>query len=72
MYQDTVFIRLFSYKSVRHYGGREITTTPHTCKAYFVKNQTDHTVLVQLDEDCAGFKKGHLIAVNPKDYNIHQ
>lgn len=62
-------VRLFSYKSFRHYGGREITTIAHICRALFVKDQT-HTKVVELLEDCAGFNKGHKIAVDNKDYNV--
>lgn len=62
-------VRLFTYKSFRHYGGREIVTTPHICNASFVADQT-HTQVVELLEDCAGWKKGHKIAVQNKDFNI--
>lgn len=67
---EPITIRLFSYKSFRHYGGREITVTPHLCKALFIKRQSDHTNLVELLEDCIGLKKGHLIAVIDRDFNI--
>jgi len=63
-------IRLYSYKSFRHYGGREITTNAHLCKALFIRTQDDHTNLVKLLEDCAGYKKGHLIAVQDCDFNV--
>ena len=66
----TTSVRLYSYKSFRHYGGREITTTPYICKAEFVANQQDHSIVVKLLEGCAGFKSGHLIAVNPIDFDI--
>jgi len=63
-------IRLYNYKSFRHYGGREINTTHVICDAVFISDQKDGTKLVELLEDCAGFKKGHKIAVLPKDFNI--
>jgi hypothetical protein len=66
---NLIVVRLFTYKSFRHYGGREITTTPHMCKAEFVKDQK-HTQVVKLLEDCAGFKAGHVIAVQNKDFNL--
>jgi len=65
-----ITIRLFTYNSFRHYGGSEITSTPHLCKAIFIKRQNDHTNLVKLLEDCAGFEKGHLIAVIDINFNI--
>lgn len=66
---NQIKVRLYTYKSFRHYGGREITTTTHTCNAVFVADQK-HTQVVELLEDCAGHKKGHKIAVNNKDFNI--
>lgn len=66
----TVKVRLYTYKSFRHYGGREITTTPHVCNATFIKNQIDHTILVELLENCAGHKAGTQIAVLEKDFDI--
>lgn len=63
-------VRLFTYKSFRHYGGREITTTPHICLAKFIKSQSDHTEVVELLEPCAGWKAGHKIAVQTKDFNL--
>ena len=65
-----VNVRLYSYKSFRHYGGREITTIPYICSAILIEEQRDHTFYVELTEDCALFKKGHRIAVLPKDYNV--
>jgi hypothetical protein len=65
-----VNVRLYKYKSFRHYGGREISTSAYLCKAEFMKRQTDHTNLVKLLEDCADYKKGHLIAVIDRDFNI--
>lgn len=60
-------IRLYTYKSFRHYGGREITTKTHLCRALFVDNQTDGTVLFQLLDDCAGYKKGNKVSILAKD-----
>lgn len=65
-----VRVRLFTHKSFRHYGGREIKTTPHVCDALFIMRQRDHTNVVELLEDCAGFKKGHNIAVGDRNFNV--
>lgn len=63
-------VRILQYKSLRHYGGREITVTSHLCKAEFIKHQQDHTVVVRLLADCAGYKDGHIIAINPCDFDV--
>ena len=63
-------IRLFSYKSQRHYGGRDIKSYPHICNAKYIKEQIDHTYLVELTEPCMMFNVGHKIAVLQKDFNI--
>lgn len=65
-----VKIRLLTYKSFRHYGGREITTTSHICSAVLIEQQRDHSFYVELLEDCAGFKKGYKIAVLENNYDI--
>jgi hypothetical protein len=65
-----VNIRLKSYTSIRHYGGREITTHPHYCKAEFICKQCDHSNLVILAEDCDGKKAGYKIAVQDIDFNL--
>lgn len=65
----TVKVRLFTYRSIRHYGGRNITTTAHICNAQLVADDK-HTKIVILLQDCAGYKVGHKIAVQNKDYNI--
>lgn len=65
-----VKVRLYSFKSFRHYGGREITTIPFICEATYLFPQTDDTFVVELDEPCMFFKKGHKIAIMPKDFNI--
>lgn len=67
---DTITVRLYSYKSVRHYGGRNITTAAHTCKASYDISQDDHTHVVYLLEDCAGYKKGHRMAIQTIDFNV--
>lgn len=69
MENQPIKVRLFTSKSFRHYGGREITTTPHICDAIFIADQK-HTQVVQLLSDCAGYSKGHKIAVDNKDFNI--
>lgn len=63
-------VKVYSYKSVRIYGGREITTTFEIVPALFVKDQRDHTHVVELIQDCKSYKKGHVIAVQPKDFNV--
>lgn len=65
-----VIIRLFQYKSFRHYGGRSITSVPHTCKAKFIEQQRDHSFLCELQEPCNGFLAGHKIAVPSGNFNI--
>lgn len=65
-----VKVRLYTYKWFRHYGGREISTESHICNASFIKAQIDHTFVVKLEDDCAGHKKGSMIAVLEKDFNI--
>ena len=66
-----VKVRLFSYKSFRHYGGREITGTPYICAATVVGIQEGHQkYIVELLEPCAGYPTGHKIAVSEKNYNI--
>ena len=67
---QAINIRLYTYKSFRHYGGREISTTPHICKAAVLSENRDNTILVELLEDCAGFKSGHKISIQPKDFNL--
>jgi len=63
-------VRILSYKSFRHYGGREITSTSNICLATFLFSQRDHTNVVELNEDCAGYKKGHKISILPIDFDI--
>lgn len=71
MDMETVKVRLFTHKSFRHYGGREITTTPHICEAVLVGTQSGHQpYIVELLQPCAGFPKGHKIALQEKNYNL--
>lgn len=64
-------IRLYSHKSFRHYGGREITETTHTCEAALVRTQAGHAPYVcKLITACAGYPAGHVIAIMEKDYNV--
>lgn len=65
-------VRLYSFKSFRHYGGREIKSTALLCEAVLIEEQIDRTFYVELLESAAGYNKGHKIAVNPIDYNIIQ
>jgi len=65
----TINVRLYTYKSFRHYGGREITTTPNICPAILIESK-NNTHIVELLKDCAGYKAGHKIGVLNKDYNI--
>ena len=66
-----VKVRLFAYRSFRHYGGREIKTTSHTCSATLVGTQDGHQkYIVELLEPCAGYPTGHKIAVSENNYNI--
>jgi hypothetical protein len=67
---DTLKVRLFTYKSRRHYGGRDVTTFPHICNAKFLYQQTQWSFVVELLEPCAAFPAGHKIAVIEKDFNI--
>ena len=62
-----VQVKLYTYKWYRHYGGRNITTNAHTCKANYLLDQENGTHLVELLEDCANYKAGHKIAVHNKD-----
>jgi len=63
-------VRLFTYKSFRHYGGRVITPTAHICKARLIEIQQDHSYYVELLEDCAGHKCGKKISVIKHNYNV--
>jgi hypothetical protein len=61
-----VNVMLYTYKSIRHYGGREIITTPHSCEANYLYYQDDGTHVVELLKDCANYKAGHKIALLTK------
>lgn len=64
-------VRLLSYKSIRHYGGREIRTYEHMVDATLVALQNDFLrYVVVLNSDAIGYKKGHKIAVCEKDFMI--
>jgi hypothetical protein len=66
-----VNIRLFTYKSRRHYGGRDITTTAHIVKAKLYATQGGHQkYIVDLLEAGAGYPKSHRIAVCENDFNL--
>ena len=58
-------VRINTYKSFRHYGGREIKTTSHIVNATFCFEQPiDSTTVVTLDEAVGdSYPKGHKIAI---------
>lgn len=65
-----VKVRLHNYKSFRHYGGREITTTSEIFDATYVRSQDGHQPhIVKLVGKCFGFPDGHIIAITVKDFN---
>lgn len=63
-------VRVYSYKSFRHYGGREIKVIPFIVNAKYLYSQQDHTEVVELLEGCDAYSKGHKIAIMQKDFNI--
>lgn len=64
-------VRLLSYKSFRHYGGREITTTAHKVSATLVGIQDGYQrYFVELHEPVCGYKKGHKLAICENDFDI--
>jgi len=68
---QTYKVRIVSYKSFRHYGGREITEKVDFVDAVLVALQdSDQRYIVSLNESCAGFPKGHKIAVNENNLII--
>lgn len=74
---QTCKVRLFSYKSTRHYGGREILSHAHIVDATLVALQNDflrYVVVLNTDtKDYKGnlmYRKGHKIAVSEKDFMI--
>lgn len=68
-------IRLNSYKSLRHYGGRDITTFAHVVNATLTALQDggSQPYIFTLDQDVKNhkgqivYKAGHKIAISPKD-----
>lgn len=67
----TVKVRLFYHRSFRHYGGREIKTTPYTCQATVVGVQEgNQKYIVELLEPCAGYPTGHKIAISENNFNV--
>lgn len=66
-----IIVRLTTYKSRRHYGGRHVTPKQHIVKAKFIKEQPGYQpYIVELVEAAAGYNKGHRIAITKKDFNI--
>lgn len=64
-----ILVRVYRYTSVRHYGGRQITTIPFIVKAKYLYSQS-HTEVVELLEGSEAYPKGHKLAVMTKDFNI--
>ena len=68
-------IRLYSYKSLRHYGGRDILTFAHLVNATLTASQdgASQPYIFTLDQDVKNhkgqivYKAGHKIAISPKD-----
>jgi hypothetical protein len=68
---ETFKVRLLSYTSFRHYGGREIKTDAHTVDAVLVGIQDGHQrYIVELTHDCMQYKAGHKIAVCENDFSL--
>jgi hypothetical protein len=68
---QTFKIRIVSHKSFRHYGGREITSTANFVNAVLDSIQdSDRPFIMTLLDSCAGFNKGHKIAVSDTDFDI--
>jgi len=66
-----VKVRILSFTSFRHYGGREISTKPNVSNSILVAIQSGYQpYIVELLEDCAGLKKGHKIAIAENDFNV--
>ena len=64
-------VRLFNHKSVRHYGGRDITTTAVACPATLIGIQDGHApYIVSLDRDCDGYKAGRKIAISHNEFQV--
>lgn len=68
-------IRLYSYKSLRHYGGRDISTFAHLVNATLTALQDGESqpYIFTLNQDVKNhkgqliYRNGHKIAVSPKD-----
>lgn len=74
---QTYKVRLMSYKSVRHYGGREITPFAHFVDATLVNIQDGfqpYVVTLNADmKDYKGrlqYKAGHKIAICENDFAL--
>jgi hypothetical protein len=64
-------IRICTYKSFRHYGGREINESVSYANAILVGLQdSTQCYLVELLDASCGFIKGHKIAVNDNDFEL--
>lgn len=57
-------------KEQKTHRGRPVSVIVHTVDALAIKSQDDNTTVCELLGDCAGFKKGHLLAVYKTDFNI--
>lgn len=74
---QTFMVRLMSYKSVRHYGGRDITPYAHLVEATLVALQDGlQPYIVTLNEEMKAYNgrvqypKGHKIAICENDFNV--
>ena len=74
---QTYKVRLMSYKSVRYYGGRDITTYSHFVTATVVGIQDGcQPYIVTLNEDMKNYngrvqyRMGHKIAISENDFAL--
>lgn len=74
---ETFKVRLLSYTSFRHYGGREIKTDAHVVDAVLVGLQDGYLrYIVELTRDCKDaqgkvqYKSGRKIAVCENDFSL--
>ena len=66
-----VKVRIVSFTSFRHYGGREITSKSNIVNAKLIKMQSGfQPYIVELLDKCESLPKGHKIAVSETDFNI--
>lgn len=66
-----VKVRILSFTSFRHYGGREVSTKANISNSILVAIQAGtQPYIVELLEDCDGLKKGHKIAITENDFNV--